>query len=380
MTMSFLCDAGKVLPSSLCLRRRDTSLSILPFHQPTLFIQMSSPAGRGATNPMSEAAVANDVHDYLTQLDMLRQECERKGDFLKAHACVNRMREVNLRYAKRIESVSHQANVDTKVSIAREHQVEMTTFSRMWEEKISDYDNQARSVIADMRRRHEEDYLRQECALKVQLMNRRPRFSRQVVEMRDLLERHVRLRAYLEAEDVKQKLAALEQREIENFDDSLAVTFERKAQSLKLQYSAEMNAVQQKIDMGREELLTQRQLEFDKLMRRHNNVLSDVDQETRLHISKTRQYVHRQVKALVLDPVKTGLELRGVADTLRDGFSVARRRSQGGARRGMEAAATAADHSFISSPLRVGRAGGAGSVTEHGSRSDDGDSDGRYGW
>lgn len=275
----------------------------------------------------TEARVSDEVHQYLEQLDSLRQECERRGDFLKAHECVNRMREVNLRFARRLEKKSHQANVDTKVALAEDHKQELLTFSRLWEDKLRDFDDQADRVLMDLKAKHAEDYRGQEGILKVQLMNKRPRFSRQVVELRTHMERCVSQRDYLGAEEAKKQLVRLEQFEVAAFDDSLAATFDRRTASLKQQYVNEMRAVEQKIAVGREELLAARAVEFDKMTRRHDNVFRELDTETKLHISKTRQYIQRQVKAMVHDPVKTGMELRGVAATVRDKRSVARSRT-----------------------------------------------------
>ena len=260
-----------------------------------------------------------EISDFLAQLDSLRQQSERNGDFVKAQQCVNRMRDVNLRYAKKIEATAHQSNLDAKERIANEHQLEIATFSRMWEDKLQEYDATVEVAVHEMKGRHIEDYAKQEGILKVQLMNRRPRFSKTVMDLRDALERMIQQRKYLEAEDLKQKLAAQERFELESFDDGLATMFEKRTQTMKSQYINEKRAVEQKAKMGREELLSQRRIDFDRLLKRHNNVLKEMDQETKLHVSKTRQYVLRQVKALVHDPVKTGLDLRGVSKTLRDG-------------------------------------------------------------
>lgn len=229
------------------------------------------------------------------------------------------MRDVNLRHARRIEALSHQANVDAQTRLAEEHRHELLTFSRMWEEKLAEYDRHANSVLGEVKLRHVQDYTQQEGMLKVQLMNKRPHFSRKVIDLRDQLEKAIALRNYLDAEEVKKKLAALEEYELALFDDSLATTFEKRTQVLKGAYGNELHAVEHKIKIGREELLTQRRIDFERLVARHANVLREVDQETKLHIAKTRQYVVRQVKAMVHDPVKTGMDLRGVAKTVRDG-------------------------------------------------------------
>lgn len=280
-------------------------------------MQSHAPPETGRSKPLRTPD--EEIADYLAQLDLLRQDSERKGDFLKAQQCVNRMREVNLRYAKRIEQTAHQANKDARERLAEEHKLEIATFTRMWEDKLTEYDLNAEKVISEMKAKHIEDYARQEGILKVQIMNRRPRFSKTVMDLRDALERMIQQRQYLEAEELKQKLAAQERFELESFDDGLAGVFEKRTQTLKVQYVNEMRAVEQKIKMGREELLSQRKIDFERLLKRHANVIKELDQETKLHISKTRQYVLRQVKALVHDPVKTGVDLRGVERTVRDG-------------------------------------------------------------
>lgn len=261
----------------------------------------------------------DEVHDYLRQLDELRLDCERTGQFVRAQECINKMRDVNLRHAKKLEQRSHQANIDTKARLKEEHRLELLTFSRMWEEKLAQFNQNAELLVSEVKSRHTQDFREQEGILKVQLMNKRPRFSKRVMDLRALLERSVQQRQYLEAEDIKKKLEVQEQYEISLFDEQLAVTFEKRISVLKTQYIGELRAVEQKVKLGREEILTQRQIDFERLLKRHANVFKELDNETKLHIAKTRRYIHRQVKAMVHDPLKTGMDLRGVSQTLREG-------------------------------------------------------------
>jgi hypothetical protein len=266
-----------------------------------------------------ELSEDEEIRVYLMQLDMLRQECERTGNFLKAQECVNRMREVNLRYAKKIDLRSKQSNVTTKHQVSEDHKFELLTFTRMWEEKIREYDQKGEMIVHDIKRAHMEDYRNQEAELRLQIMNQRPRFSKKVMEVRDLLEKYVLQRRYVEAEGLKQMLLKLEQDELVAFDDKLAIQFEKKSHTMKQQYVVELRAAEQKIALGREELLHQRQLDFERLLKRHSKVVKDIDMSTRLHVSKTKNYIQSQIKALVLDPLKTGMDLGGVERTFREG-------------------------------------------------------------
>lgn len=334
-----------------------------------------------ASQGLRRRTAEEEIHDYILQLDQLRDHCERTGDFVKAQECINRMRDVNLRHAKRIEVLSHQANVDAKSRLAEEHRLELLTFSRMWEEKLAEFGHHAQSVLNEVKMRHVQDYTQQEGILKVQLMNRRPHFSRAVIELRNQLERTIAQRKYLEAEEIKKKLAQQEQMELASFDDSLAVTFEKKTVALKSQYINELRAVEQKVKVGREELLTQRKIDFERLLARHSNIIKDLDQETKLHIAKTQQYVLRQVKAMVHDPVKTGLDLRGVSKTVRDGQG--RKTSYVGAARSRTPPASARGPSAVRGSQRgaIQATGGVGasptpSVTSRSMAWDDN----RFGW
>lgn len=266
-----------------------------------------------------ELAEDEEIRQYLLQLDMLRQDCERTGNFLKAQECVNRMREVNLRYAKKLDLRSRQANVVSKHTATEEQKLELLTFTRMWEEKLREYDQKAELLVFDIKRSHTTEYKNQEAELRLQIMNKRPRFSKKVLDLRAALEKYILQRRYIEAEEAKQQLIRLEQDELALFDDQLAVQFERKASHLKQQYIVELRAAEQKISLGREELLHQRQLDFEKLLKKHSKTVMDIDLNTRLHIAKTKQYIKSQVKALVQDPLKTGLELGGVERTFREG-------------------------------------------------------------
>ena len=260
----------------------------------------------------NEQQVADEVQSYLEQVDALRLECERRGDFKRAQECVDRMRDVNIRYARRVEQLSKKSNKHEKDQIKDEQKGELMGFERMWEDKLSEYDAQARRVLDDLFARHNMDYASQEGLLKIHLMNRRPRFSRKVHDLRDALEKAIAQRKYLEADALKKKLSVLEQQEVEEFDNVIADEFDRRTKSMKNQYVNEVNAVQQRIAAGRSELENQKRLEKEKILRRHNNVITEMDSEAKLQASKTKKYIERQVQALILDPVKTSVELRTI--------------------------------------------------------------------
>lgn len=263
---------------------------------------------------MADSLADAEIHNYLVELDTLRVECERRGDFARAQECVNRMREVNFRQARRLEALSRVANADARAALADSQQLELLTFTRVWEEKLAEFDQKASAAVMALKETHMSDYANQEGMLRLQLLNRRPRFSRTVVDLRAQLEKYVQLRRYLEAEELKRRLAEAEASELALFDAELSATFERRAQGLKKQYINELRAVEQKIRMGRDELECQQKADFERLVKSHANAVKELDSDTKLQIAKTRRVLERQVTVLANDPVKTSVDFRAIRD------------------------------------------------------------------
>eukprot|EP01064_Diplonema_japonicum_P005247 TRINITY_DN1353_c0_g1_i1.p1 TRINITY_DN1353_c0_g1~~TRINITY_DN1353_c0_g1_i1.p1 ORF type:complete len:286 (+),score=91.08 TRINITY_DN1353_c0_g1_i1:60-860(+) len=250
------------------------------------------------------------IQEQLMELDNQRQQCEREGRFRDAQECLNRMRDINLRQGKKVEKMARSVNAQDKQDITERQRLEMLTFTKMWEEKLEEYERQAKEIITHVKNRQNSEYKEQEDIIKIQLMNKRPRFSKQVLQMREELERMVRQKEYLNAENIKRNLLPVEEEEVKRFDEQLSNTFAKKTELLKKQYRNEINALKQRIKLGREELLAHRKQDFERLLQRHANVSKELDQKTRLHISRTREYVQKQMQAMINAPTKTVIDFQ----------------------------------------------------------------------
>ena len=250
------------------------------------------------------------IREVLLELDAQRQQCEREGRFYEAQECLNKMRDINMQQGKKVERAARSVNAQEKQDITERQRLELLTFTKLWEEKLEEYERQAKAIITHVKNRQNSEYKEQEDIIKIQLMNKRPRFSKQVLKMREELERMVRQKKYLDAENIKRNLKPLEDEEIKRFDEQLSLSFAKKTQLLKQQYRNEINALKQRIKLGREELLSQRKADFERLLQRHANVSKELDQKTRLHVSRTRDYVQRQMQALINAPTKTLMDFQ----------------------------------------------------------------------
>eukprot|EP01006_Ploeotia_vitrea_P058305 TRINITY_DN69156_c0_g1_i1.p1 TRINITY_DN69156_c0_g1~~TRINITY_DN69156_c0_g1_i1.p1 ORF type:complete len:315 (-),score=51.88 TRINITY_DN69156_c0_g1_i1:115-1059(-) len=244
----------------------------------------------------------------LQNLERRRQQCEMEGRFYEAQECVDQMREFSVKQGKRLAKASREANAQEKQYIQEKQRLELLTFTKLWEEKLDEYEQQAKEIVKFVKARQAKDRQEQEEGVRQQLMSKRPRFSKQVLHLRELLERLVSQRKYIEAEEIRKKLKPLELEEVKKFDESLGSTFNKKAKALQTKDRNELNALNQRIQSGRDELKAQRRADFERLLQHHQNVLNELAQRTRVHISKTQEYISKHISVLQQVPNKTTVD------------------------------------------------------------------------
>ncbi|PWV13995.1 hypothetical protein C3747_40g141 [Trypanosoma cruzi] len=257
----------------------------------------------------------DEIRNYLIQLDALRHECEQRGQFRKAQKCLDRMREVNLRYAKKIEMEASKVNVGWRKQMLEEQRLELLTFHDMWENKLKEYDEKAGQLTQEMNRQHAMELQLQEEVIRVELMKRRPRPSKTLVELRDNLRTYVQRRMYMDADRAKKAIHHRESEELREFEADIEKKFQDRLQVASERLRLGRAAVEQRLVVNREELLAQRRDEFSKLVKKHHAALHAQEQANALVVSRARDCIRRQAKAYIKDTFKTGLELVHLTET-----------------------------------------------------------------
>ncbi|KAH9582224.1 hypothetical protein LSM04_007887 [Trypanosoma melophagium] len=250
-----------------------------------------------------------EVRSHLVQLDLLRQECERTGKYRKAQECVDRIREINLRYAKKIEIEARKVNVGWKKQMMEEQELEILTFHSMWENKMKEYDEDAELLLRGLHRQQTMEMQSEEDAIRLELMEKRPRPSKTLVELQDKLKAFVQQKMYMDADQVRKEINRRKLEEQEEFEKQLEKKLRERLHAVGEKFRLERMSVEQRLTVNREELLSQRRRDFDTLTKKHKAAISSQEQSISLIITKAQDCIRRQVKAYIKDPVKTGLDL-----------------------------------------------------------------------
>ncbi len=149
---------------------------------------------------------------------------------------------------------------------------------------MAEYESQAEKIIVATKKRHEEELL--EYQKKLLEQQPRPKYSREVLDLRRKQERLAKARHYSEAHKLKLKSNALETAELEKFHKKRKEEMLAKEQQFKRSKATEMQALMKRIESGRLDKKKTRKMDLDKLLRRYANIRKTLEGQQSLEMMR----------------------------------------------------------------------------------------------
>lgn len=110
----------------------------------------------------------------------------------------------------------------------------------------------------------------------------RPKFSRELLDLRRIQEHLAKAKDYAEAHKMKLKSDALEAWELEKWRNKRQADLCQRESKFKHAKAQEMAALLQRVMAGREEQKKQRQMDLERLLQRYQNVKSELEAQQKL--------------------------------------------------------------------------------------------------
>lgn len=110
----------------------------------------------------------------------------------------------------------------------------------------------------------------------------RPKFSRELLNLRRIQEHLAKQKDYTEAHKIKLKCDALEAWELEKWKNQKQQEMFQREAKFKHQKQQELIALQKRIQTGREEQKKQRELDLERLLQRYRNVKNELEAQQNL--------------------------------------------------------------------------------------------------
>ncbi|CAM9879227.1 unnamed protein product [Chrysoparadoxa australica] len=242
-----------------------------------------------------ESAVA----DFLEILEEHRRNCERQGKYVEAEIAKNRLGELKLHEENRRKEAMRSRQIAERLGVEEAHMLEFQQFNMVWDKKMADFEVHAEEIVRAMRERHEGEL--RDFQRKLLQQQPRPKFSRELLDLRRIQERLAKARDYAEAHKMKLKSDALEAWELEKWRNKRQQEMYQREQKFKTVKTQEMQAMLKRIQTGREEQKKQRQMDLERLLQRYQNVKSELEAQQNLE----RQRAERMAGSVVGKGFKT---------------------------------------------------------------------------
>merc|ERR1719197_763561 len=160
------------------------------------------------------------------------------------------------------------------------HMLEFQQFNIIWDKKMAEYEQHAADLVEAMKERHAAELRDFQGALLQR--QQRPKFSRELLNLRRIQEHLAKQKDYTEAHKIKLKCDALESWELEKWKNQKQQEMFQREAKFKHSKQGELLALQKRIQTGREEQKKQRELDLERLLQRYRNVKNELEAQQNL--------------------------------------------------------------------------------------------------
>merc|ERR1719197_1435817 len=160
------------------------------------------------------------------------------------------------------------------------HMLEFQQFNIIWDKKMAEYEQHAADLVEAMKERHAAEL--RDFQSNLLQRQQRPKFSRELLNLRRIQEHLAKQKDYTEAHKIKLKCDALEAWELEKWKNQKQQEMFQREAKFKHQKQQELLALQKRIQTGREEQKKQRELDLERLLQRYRNVKNELEAQQNL--------------------------------------------------------------------------------------------------
>ncbi|RLN90549.1 hypothetical protein BBJ28_00012307 [Nothophytophthora sp. Chile5] len=229
---------------------------------------------------MAESVEDSAVNDFLLILEEHRKNCERQGKYVEAEIAKNRLEELKVHEENRRKEAMRSRQIAERLGVEEAHMLEFQQFNQVWDRKMDEYERNVEELVVAMREKHRAELL--EFQQKMLEKHQKPKFSKDLLNLRRIEEHLARqkefvnpaevlhsLDCYGEAHKIKLKSDALEAWELEKWRNLKQQEMFQREVTFKQRQKQDLDALQKRIQSGREEQKKQRQVDLERCVFDH---------------------------------------------------------------------------------------------------------------
>ena len=230
------------------------------------------------------------VQDFLQILEEHRKNCEKQGKYVEAEIAKNRLEELKLHEENRRREAMRSRQIAERLGVEEAHMLEFQQFNIVWDKKMAEYETHANNLVETMKRRHAEELANFQKFM-IEKISNKPKFSKELLNLRRIQETLARQKDYKEAHRIKLRADQLEAWELEKLRNTTQQGMYSKEAQFRRRQANELLALNKRIQTGRDEQKKQRQQDLERLLQRYQNVKSELEAQQNLERIRADRYV-----------------------------------------------------------------------------------------
>lgn len=233
--------------------------------------------GTGADVPLDE---------YIKILAEYRRCCERRGNYKEAELVQHVLKQLRLEEENRHVSALTQQQESERQGLEEAHMLEFQNFNRIWNEKIDTFEEHQLDCEAAMLERHSMELAEFHADMTSEIP-KKPKFSKDLLNVRSIQDTLARAKSYSDAHKVKLKGDKMEAMELEKINRDRAEKYSKKEATILARHRSELMAMRKRMERGKAELERARKKELEMLLQRYHNVKRGLQGQQNIIKAKT---------------------------------------------------------------------------------------------
>merc|ERR1719145_451557 len=167
---------------------------------------------------------------------------------------------------------------------------ELKEFNEIWDRKAAEFEAHAAGLQNTLAARHQQEHHEHLERLRRDTEPRTPRWSRDLLNLRQIQETLAKQKKYAEAGKTKQHAEQLEAKEHSMWKAKREARIAALEEQFMHKQQLEMGGLMKRIQSGREEQKQARKTELERLLQRYNNVKSQLESQQKIIQNRTEKY------------------------------------------------------------------------------------------
>lgn len=222
-------------------------------------------------SPPDSSATLQDIAKLIRLLEEHRLKCQEEGNYVEADLCARKLDILRRKEESRRKDALKIRQRTEKSRLEDANSNMVCQFNVMWGKEVEQFEAQSQELESSMRERHALEFREFQRALESE-PKKHPKFSRELLNLRKIQETLAKQKEYTEAHKVKVRADAMEDWELKKLEHDDQTHVDKRLQQFRHQQAQEYAALHKRLARERQEMLTQRQSDYDRINRRFRNV------------------------------------------------------------------------------------------------------------